>query len=540
MLDVVIKGGDLIDGTGSPRRRADVGIADGRSPRSAPSTPKPPSTIDATGKVVTPGFVDVHTHYDAQVFWDGALTPSPLARRHHGAGRELRLHHRTAVRQPRRRRVPHADARPGRRHAARRRCDEGVPWNWTSTAEYFDEIDGRLGINVGFMVGHSAIRRVVMGTECCAAAAATPTRSPRCRRCSARASQPGGSASRRRGRAPTTTPTGDTVAVALRHPRRARRARARRAGGVRGHVTRVHPAVSGAFEPWAAKLMADMSCAAQRAAQLEHHARRCRQSRQGATASSRWATTRAPKGGKVVALPIPMPFALRLSFRAGSCSMRSRVGKADGAARSTRRLRSSAIRKRARLNELAGRATPSLRCSLVGRRTSSTSRHLGEREVRGPPRRRHRGGRGRSRSTCSTGSRSPTTCTPGSVPSRLETHADWKAPGGRSGGRAGGDRRIRRRRAPRHRRVVPLRHRALDHGVHERGAHHRGSGAPHHGGPGELYGLRDRGRVEGARTPTSSSSIPTLWPATPSRCGWTSPEAQAGCTRARRACSTCW
>ena len=41
-----------------------------------------------------------------------------------------------------------------------------MPWNWTSTAEYFDEIDGRLGINAAFMVGHSAIRRVVMGEEC--------------------------------------------------------------------------------------------------------------------------------------------------------------------------------------------------------------------------------------------------------------------------------------------------------------------------------------------------------------------------------------
>ena len=78
MLDVVIKGGDVIDGTGTPRRRADVGIADGRIVQIGTSTTRPPTTIDATGKVVTPGFVDVHTHFDAQVFWDGALTPSPL------------------------------------------------------------------------------------------------------------------------------------------------------------------------------------------------------------------------------------------------------------------------------------------------------------------------------------------------------------------------------------------------------------------------------------------------------------------------------
>ncbi|MBY0401118.1 amidohydrolase family protein, partial [Myxococcota bacterium] len=170
MDDILIRGGLVVDGTGAPARPADVAIRDGRITAIGRLAGPARETIDATGRVVAPGFVDVHTHYDAQVFWDPTLSPSlyhgvttivggncgfSIAPLTPDAGEYLmRMLARVEG-------MPLASLR------------EGVPWNWSSFGEYLSLLDGRLAVNAGFMVGHSAIRRVVMG-ERAVGAEATP------------------------------------------------------------------------------------------------------------------------------------------------------------------------------------------------------------------------------------------------------------------------------------------------------------------------------------------------------------------------------
>ena len=85
MYDLKIVGGTLVDGTGNDRYSGDVGVKDGKIVDVGKCDGAAAQTIDASGAIVAPGFVDIHTHYDGQATWDTQLAPVELARRHHAA-----------------------------------------------------------------------------------------------------------------------------------------------------------------------------------------------------------------------------------------------------------------------------------------------------------------------------------------------------------------------------------------------------------------------------------------------------------------------
>lgn len=163
MLDSVIRGGTVVDGTGAEGRRADVGIRDGRIVEIADSIKdESAETIDAGGLIVAPGFVDPHVHYDAQLFWDSAATPSNL----HGVTSMIAGNCGFTLAP-----VKSQDADYLRRMMAKVEgmplpaLESGVPWSWNSFGEYLGALENNVALNVGFLVGHCAVRRNVMGTD---------------------------------------------------------------------------------------------------------------------------------------------------------------------------------------------------------------------------------------------------------------------------------------------------------------------------------------------------------------------------------------
>jgi N-acyl-D-aspartate/D-glutamate deacylase len=160
--DLLIKNGRVIDGSGMPAFRADVAVQGGRIVELGKLSGSATRTIDAAGLVVAPGFVDNHCHYDAQVTWDPLCTYSC----YHGATTVIIGNCSLAL----------APVRPGAQERVAEFLSyvEAIPmevlrtvdFTWETTAQYMDRLDQRLGVNVGTLIGHSAVRHYIMGDEC--------------------------------------------------------------------------------------------------------------------------------------------------------------------------------------------------------------------------------------------------------------------------------------------------------------------------------------------------------------------------------------
>ncbi|HVU73591.1 MAG TPA: amidohydrolase family protein [Mycobacteriales bacterium] len=171
MHDVVIRGGSVVDGTGAGPRPADIAIDGDRITAVGTVPDGGERTIDASGRLVTPGFVDIHTHLDAQLFWDPIASPSSW----HGVTSVVLGHCG----------VTFAPVRPGEETYLAQMMEavedipadtimEGLPWGWESYGDYLATLGrSRLGVNVGGLIGHCALRYYVMGDRALDEAPAT-------------------------------------------------------------------------------------------------------------------------------------------------------------------------------------------------------------------------------------------------------------------------------------------------------------------------------------------------------------------------------
>lgn len=159
-LDLLIKNGRIVDGSGMPAYEADLGVKDGRIAEIGRLDASVARTIDASGRVVAPGFIDNHCHFDAQITWDPLCTFSPQ----HGVTTVIFGNCSLGL----------APAHPEDQTALAmilsrveaipmETLEAGTKWAWGSFGDYLDALDGRLGVNAGALMGHSAVRRYVMG-----------------------------------------------------------------------------------------------------------------------------------------------------------------------------------------------------------------------------------------------------------------------------------------------------------------------------------------------------------------------------------------
>ena len=162
MYDLILKGGRIYDGSGMPSYHGDVGVKDGKIVEVGRLNGGTKRTLNVGGLAVAPGFIDPHTHLDAQLLWDPLGTSSCF----HGVTSAVLGNCGLSL----------APAKPEDREAviksfvrveaiSRRVLEEGIKWKWTSTSEYRDVLGTRLGINAATLVGHIAVRHYVMGED---------------------------------------------------------------------------------------------------------------------------------------------------------------------------------------------------------------------------------------------------------------------------------------------------------------------------------------------------------------------------------------
>ena len=161
MADVLIRGGTILDGLGGEPFEADLAIDGNKILEIGENVPKGKEEIDATGKIVTPGFTDPHTHYDAQVTWSNLISPSSWN------GVTTAMVGNCGV--------GFAPCKPDERDLLVKLMEgvedipevvltEGLPWNWESSEDYMESLDGReFDLDVVTQVPHAAVCTYVMG-----------------------------------------------------------------------------------------------------------------------------------------------------------------------------------------------------------------------------------------------------------------------------------------------------------------------------------------------------------------------------------------
>ncbi|BBZ40164.1 N-acyl-D-amino-acid deacylase family protein [Mycobacterium conspicuum] len=312
MLDLLIRDSQIVDGTGAPARHGAVGVADGRIVAVGEIDDQAAKTVDAEGLTLAPGFVDLHTHYDAQLFWDPTASPSVQ----HGVTTVFGGNCGFTL----------APAKPDQHDYLTQMLArvEGMPldalqagldWEWSSFGDWLARLDGRTAVNAGFLVGHSALRLAAMGADA-VGTEATPEQIEQMVGLLHDALDSGAL-----GLSTSQSPTHNDAAGQPVPSRSASRSElVALAGAVRDHPgTTLEAIIAGCLSGFTdddIALLTDMSAAADRplnwnllgvsAANPDGHQRQLR-----AYDAS------AQRGGRVVALTLPQPMKIRLSFLSG-------------------------------------------------------------------------------------------------------------------------------------------------------------------------------------------------------------------------------